>query len=161
MKNEFENNLLSRREYDDHDLKRTFEEVEKKLNTYKRLKYKCSLSFPIKITRDFEIEPVDKTISNSYSAIDDYIDSTREFYEIHEKISKISKQMTPEERVYLVMYLLNNQSKNQTLSRIGCSKNGIELIQNSCMIKIAWIFNIEVLKGSEVSEYEKKRLQFS
>jgi len=160
LENEFmEVNLLSKKEYEDYDLERTFYKVRKFLNHYKKLKYKNLLNIPVKITKNFQLIQIEQTNYGNYNEIDRYIDDEKEFLTINKKISSVIENMQTEERVYLLMHLIDNQSLNQTLQKIGCSKNGIELIKNSCIIKLAWTFDLEIFQGEYLEDLDELRFQ--
>lgn len=159
-----ENELLTKNDVVDYDIDRSFYMITKFMAKYKRLRYKSFNEPQIKVTTKYKYIFVDESNlgNNQYTKLDDYIDSKSEYMEISQKIILITDMMTEEEKAYFTIALYNGKSDTTAYKEIGCSNRGLVPIKNSCIVKFACAFNIEIYKGDSLPDEldEIKFLEF-
>lgn len=74
------------------------------------------------------------------------IDTEEELKKKIPVINAVIKSFTPEERKYYDFCLANNNSEEYLCNALNLSKTGLQPIKNSCILKIAFAFKIEVKK---------------
>lgn len=156
-----ENGLLSKRDLEDYDLERTFYVVCNFIKRYKRLKYKSYSEPQIKVTTKYKFIFVDEPHANpnQYTKLDKFIDDKTEYYRISNQITSVTELFTEEEKVYFTISLYNGRSETTAFKEIGCSNKGLIPIKNSCIVKFACAFDIEVYKGDLLSEDEEEKFK--
>lgn len=149
--------LLSKNDLIDYDLERTLYMVLKTMKKYKRLRCKNYSEPPIKITTKYKYIYVDESAQskNAYTKLDEYIDSKTEFKILSQKISMVTEIMTEEEKAYFTIAIYNGKSDTTAFKEIGCSNKGLIPIKNSCIVKFACAFDIEVYKGDTLNEEDE------
>lgn len=154
-----ENELLSKNDLQDYDLERTTFMVSKFMKNYKRLKYKSYGDPQIKITTHYKYIFVDEpTISNNqYTKLDQLIDNKTEYYRLSNQLILLTNLLTLEEKVYLTICLYNGKSETTAFKEIGCSNKGLIPIKNSCIVKFACAFNIEVYFGDKLNDDDEQK----
>lgn len=153
-----EKELLSKKDLLEYDLERTFYMVCKFMSRYKRLKCKNFDEAPIKITKNFKYIFVDEATKgiNDYNKLDKYIDLKTEYKCISATITNITNSLfTDEEIVYYTICLYNGKSESRAFKTIGCSNKGLIPIKNSCIVKFACAFDIEVYNGDKLSDEDE------
>lgn len=153
-----ENEILSKNDLQDYDLERTFYKVCKFIRYYKKLKCKSFNEPQIKITTRYKFIFVDESFpnNNQYTKLDKFIDDKTEYYKFSQQITKITELMTEEEKVYFAISLYNGKAESSSYKEIGCSNKGLIPIKNSCIVKIACAFDIEVYKGDLLESDEEE-----
>ena len=71
--------------------------------------------------------------------------------------SLINELFTEEEKVYYTICLFNGKTESTAFKKIGCSNKGLIPIKNSCIIKFACAFNLEVYKGQKLSDEDEEK----
>lgn len=156
-----ENELLSKRDLEDYDLDRTFYMVCNFIKRYKRLKCKSYNEPQIKVTTKYKFIFVDESHSNpnQYTQLDKLIDDKTEYYKISNQLTSVTELFTEEEKVYFTISLYNGRSETTAFKEIGCSNKGLIPIKNSCIVKFACAFDIEVYKGDLLSEDDEEKFK--
>ena len=149
-----DNSLLTKNDICDFDIERSHYMIDKFMAHYKKLKYKSLNEPQIKITTKFKYIFVDETNmgANQYTKYDEYIDNKSEYIQVSEKIVLITEMMTEEEKAYFTISLLNGKSDTTAFKEIGCSNKGLIPIKNSCIVKFACAFNLEIYNGDSLPE---------
>lgn len=144
-----DNNLLSKMDLIDYDIDRTYYRVLMFMKKYRKLKNKSFEEPPIKITTTYKYIFVDERTKgiNDYTKIDKYIDDESEYQKKSKKICLITKNFSQEELVYFTVCIYQQQSETKAFKEIGCSNKGLIPIKNSCLVKFACAFDIEVYKN--------------
>lgn len=158
-----DNELLSKMDLVDYDIERTYFRVCKLMKKYRRLKSKNYADIPIKITTKYKFIYVDESNrgTNDYNEIDRYLDNDSEYQKISKKICLITETFSQEELAYYTICLYQQKSETRAFKEIGCSNYGLIPIKNSCIVKFASAFDIEVYKNngfnddSEEKEYQE------
>lgn len=155
----FENCLLDKNIINEYDIELTKNEVIKLINKYQKLKYKyINLPAP-KITTNYEIRyecflPYQK--NNSVNIIDLKLDTEIEIKKFYSLILDVINKMNKKERTFFYEKLMNKKSEDYVAELLNISRKGLQPIKNSCIIKFALAFNIEVIntnnsiKGGDV-----------
>lgn len=156
-----ENELLSKRDLQDYDLERTFYMVCKFIKRYKRLKCKSFNEPQIKVTTRYKFIFVDESFAspNRYTQLDKFIDVKTEYYKLSKQITLVTDLLTEEEKVYFTISLYNGRAESTAFKEIGCSNKGLIPIKNSCIVKFACAFDIEVYKGDTLSDEDELKFQ--
>lgn len=155
-----ENELLSKFDLECFDLERTRYRVLKFISKYRLLKLKCFNMVQIKITSNYKYIYVDESHNDCYTELDRYVDEKMEYQRISQQLTQLTEMLTDEERVYFTISLLNGKSEKESYNKIGCSNFGLIPIKNSCLVKFACAFNVEVYKG-DVIPIEKDEEEFN
>lgn len=152
-----ENELLSKRDLEDYDLDRTYYNVCKLIKKYKKLKYKSYNEPQIKVTTKYKFIFVDESTTNNnrYTKLDEFIDNKTEYYQLSKQLTLVTDLMTEEEKVYFTISIYNGKSETTAFKEIGCSNKGLIPIKNSCLVKVACAFNIEIYKGDKLSDEDE------
>jgi len=145
-----ENEILTKLDLMDYDIGRSYYRVIKFMSNYKKLKCKSFNEVPIKITTTYKYIYVDERTKgiNDYTQIDQYIDNDTEFKRLSKTIVLITQNMSQDEIVYYTVCLYQGKSEYRCTQEIGCSNTGLIPIKNSCIIKFACAFNLEVYKDT-------------
>lgn len=159
-----ENEILTKMDLVDYDIKRSYYRVIKFMRNYKKLKCKSFDEPPIKITTTYKYIYVDEKTKgiNDYTQLDQYIDNDTEYRRLSRIIVCTTQNMSKEEVVYYTLCLYQGKTEYRCTQEIGCSSCGLIPIKNSCIIKFACAFNIEVYKdtGFESQEEENDYQEF-
>lgn len=148
------NYLLDKSITDMYDITKTKEKVLEYIKDYKVARVKCLSLVAFESLSSSQLEEnklFSKTRSNCAkfeTKIDDLLDS-QEFVNIAEKIlEKIKETFTKIERNYYELCLFSDYSEEyfKDYHSGGLSKFGVIPIKNSCILKIALAFGLEVLK---------------
>lgn len=158
-----DNELLSKMDLVDYDLDRTYYRVCKFMKKYRRLKSKHYDEMPIKITTKYKYIYVDEGTKsiNEYTKLDKYIDDDTEYKKLSKQICLVTETFSQEELVYYTICLYQQKSETRAFKEIGCSNYGLIPIKNSCIVKFASAFDIEVYKDDgfnndkEEQEYQE------
>lgn len=154
-----ERGLLSKKDLLDYDLDRTYYMVCKFIRNYKRLKCKCYNEPQIKVTTRYKYIFVDESPinNNKYTQLDEFIDNKTEYKRISKQLTLVTELLTEEEKVYFTICLFYGKAESTAFKEIGCSNKGLIPIKNSCIVKIACAFDIEVYVGDKLSEEDERK----
>lgn len=146
-----ENCLLDKDLIDEYDIELTKNEVKKLINKYQKLKYKYINIPSPKITTNYEIKyecftPCYK--NNSYNVVDLKLDTEIEIKQFYSLILEAINQMNKKERIFFYEKLMNKKSEDYVAELLNISRKGLQPIKNSCIIKFALVFNIEVIDNN-------------
>lgn len=158
-----ENEILTKLDLIDFDIERTFYNVCKFMRDYKKLKCKSYDQPPIKITTKYKYIFVDEKTKgiNDYTKLDQYIDNDTEYRRLSKIIVCVTENMSPEELVYYTVCIFQGKAEYRCAKEIGCSSCGLIPIKNSCIVKFACAFDIEIYKNigfadpKDEEEYQK------
>lgn len=152
--NYIENALLTKNDICDFDIDRSQYMITKFMAHYKTLKFKSFNEPQMKITTKYKFIFVDesKMGTNQYTKFDEFMDNKSEYMQISQKIVLITEMMTEEEKAYFTISLLNGKSDTTAFKEIGCSNKGLIPIKNSCIVKFACAFNLEIYNGDSLPE---------
>ena len=161
LKNEelLDNELLSKIDLVDYDLDRTYYRVCSFMKKYRRLKSKHYDEMPIKITTKYKFIYVDEGTKNNndYTTIDQYIDNDTDYQKISKRICLVTDTFSQEELVYYTICLYQQKAEYRAIKEIGCSTCGLTPIKNSCIVKFACAFDIEVYKEEGFSDDKEEK----
>ena len=154
-----DNELLSKIDLVDYDIDRTFFRVCKFMKKYRRLKSKHYDEMPIKITTKYKYIYVDEGTKNinDYTQIDKYIDDSTEYQKLSKHICLVTETFSQEELAYYTICLYQQKPEAQAFKEIGCSNHGLIPIKNSCIIKFANAFDIEVYDGEGFNDNKEEQ----
>ena len=149
-----ENELLTSNDVQEYDIERSQYMISKFMANYKKLKYKSFKEPQMRITTKYKFIFVDESnmSNNQYTKLDEYIDSKSEYIELSQKIIIITDMMTEEEKAYFTIALYNGKSDTTAYKEIGCSNRGLIPIKNSCIVKFACAFGLEIYKGENLPD---------
>lgn len=151
MNDEYEVSLLSTKFINKYDMDKTICRLIKFMEEYKKLEFQSSSETCLLTAKDFSQIFVDRSFNNdTYFKVDKKIDAEKEYNEISYKISIINKKMTAEEKAYFSIVFRDMKTEYVASNIIGRSRNGLKIIRNSCALKIAIAFNLDVLKSETI-----------
>lgn len=147
-----DNYVLDRETCDDYNMVKTKEEVVEFLRKFKKAKTSCFKS--IVVTNMTSIIDCSNVVKSSHQnnggfadRVNNKIDDERFVENTEPIIQELIKTFTPKEKIYYDYCLANNYSEEYVMRLLGSiSKYGLMPIKNSCILKIALAFNLEVLK---------------
>ncbi len=132
------------------NLKETKNNVVNMLGKFISLQYKYINITPPKITSNYELRYESFSSCNTIDKIGYYIekkyDTELKAKEFFEELGFVMNKLNHDELVVLKLYLINNQSETIVADFIGVSRTLFRNIKDSCILKLALAFNLEVLK---------------
>lgn len=143
------NCLLNSKIINRYNMSATRNNVEDLLGKYVSLQYKYLNITPPRITTNYEIrcESYSPTITDKVSYyVEKKFETEQEVKEFYQEIKIVLDNLTKDERIVLTQNLINMVSESITADFIGISRTGLKPIKQSCILKLALAFNIEVLK---------------
>lgn len=146
------NSLLSKRIIDKYDYGKSKEEVIKIITNLEEARYKYgNLVFP-SISSNFEIK-FNSNISYTNDKVSNYVerklDGLEYINETNQKLSEVSCTFTKEESQYFINYFLYKKSEDFICEEMIISKNSLIPIKESCVIKIALMFDKAIIKNNK------------
>lgn len=134
---------------DKYDMVKTKRNVEALLEEYLRLQYKYLEIIPPRITCNYDVK-FNYNIGDKFEKISYYLDKKmsieKEIKSFYFELQKVLKNMTKEEVAFFNNILLKKQSEESVCESLVLSRNGLKPIKNSCVLKLALAFNLEILK---------------
>ncbi len=135
--------LLDKDIYDKYDVIQMKEDIASKFNRFKSAKFSCNLppEYNIKITPSYQIR--EGTSSNKISdpvgeLVRDFVDNQIWFVKFYNSVTNLASKITTQEAVYLVDTFFSNKSEEFISEKLGISKNTLQKIKKSCLMK-TWL----------------------
>lgn len=142
--------LLDKKFLSNFDLVKTEENVMQIMTDFFKAQYKFMKVSPPRMTSNYEVKFESFSTLNVSDCLGQYVetklDSEQEIIKFYNVMTDTIKRLNIAEKVYYTEFLLNGRSERFTAERIGVSRNGIQPIKNSCIVKIALAFGKEVEK---------------
>lgn len=131
-----------------YDLVKTKEGVEKLISELKRVIFKYDHIDEPKITTNFEMNFTsnNQRIDKIHNYVSKKVESEKEVVFLYNKIKNIYDKFTKEEKIYYTLHFFENISEEAISERLLLSRVGLRPIKNSCILKIALAFDIEIEK---------------
>lgn len=148
---EVKNYILNKEILDDYDMVETAENVKKLVNEYKKARYMYFVSRENleRITTSFEpkysqfTKSRKDTFGNSIATM---IDSEETLNRFESVFNNLVTTFVNEEKKYYFYCLADNNSETYLAESLNISRNGLRPYKESCILKIALAFHIEVEK---------------
>lgn len=141
--------LLSKDVINKYEMILTKKKVFILLGEYIRLQYKYLEIIPPRITYNYEVKydfkSHDREDNLSYY-LDKKLQTENEIRVFYFEIQKVLKNMTREEILIFNDLLLKKKSEDSICEKLSLSRTGLRPIKNSCILKLAMAFNLEILK---------------
>ncbi len=135
-----------------YDMTLTRENVDLFLNEYFEAKSICFKTlFLSKMTSTIDPNKifVPSIVNNGGHAdkVNEKVDAESIIINTEPLLNEVLKTFTPKEKLYYEYCLINKYSEDYIMEKFGnISKNGLLPIKNSCILKLALVFEIAVLK---------------
>lgn len=147
-----ESYVLDKETCDEYNMTKTKEEVVVFMRKFKKAKASCFKSIvetnlTVKINFNDKVSSSHQNNGGFANMVDNKIDDEKLIESVEPVIKELLKTFTPKEKIYYDYCLANNYSEEYVMRLLGSiSKYGLMPIKNSCILKIALAFNLEVLK---------------
>lgn len=139
--------LLSIRLVESRDYNQTKKNVDNLLYKYEEFKYKCHEICPPRITQSFEVR-YEKFTFGASDKIGNYVQKKLDFLqeadEFYDELKCAMDTLCNDELCYFKFYL-DGVSEESMCERLSTNKCSLKRIKQSCIIKIAMYFDIDVL----------------
>ena len=146
-----ENKLLSIKLAETRDFNRTKKNVDNLLYKYEEFKYKCHEICPPRITQSFEVRYEQFTLGVSDkvgSYVQRKLDFLKEADSFYNELKSAMNTLCNDELCYFKFYL-DGISEENMCERLSTNRTSLRRIKQSCIIKIAMYFDIDVLATQE------------
>lgn len=148
MDNNMENTLLSRRLVEARNYGLCKKAVDEKMLLLEEYIYKYNEIKPPKITPNYEVR-YEMFTGNSSDKVGDYVarrvDLLNKVDKFYTELTTILKKMTKEELFYFSCTYFNKLPESVIADRLHISKNTLVTVKESCIVKVAMHFDVDVL----------------